>query len=258
MTVDESVPVRREYDLVIAKLFRKLIERYGDALRLPFTKADVEAAIVDLELAIKNVPDVIYTYRVGRAPLPDEILTHGHWAIEARGKGKYTFVRLARSPYVDIPADIEIISLLDATPQIVLKYQGSDEQAILARIRYNRLVDVFTSLTAYHIQSHFRTALQEMGQIEIDDLYIGVDTDGRGFILPVEAKGAHPAEQLGVIQITQMVRFAQERFPDLSVRPIGIKVMPDSSYVFVEFKPTLNPNDVVTRRYKRYALYREQ
>ncbi len=78
----------REYDLVVTGLFQRLIKRYGDISSLPFTKADVEREIADLGLAIKNVPDIVYTYRVGRAPLPDEVLAHGNWAIESRGKGR--------------------------------------------------------------------------------------------------------------------------------------------------------------------------
>lgn len=248
----------KEYDQVIIRVFERLHAGYEDADRLPFTKSGIERAVSELGLTIKNVPDIVYTYRAGRSPLPQAILAHGNWAIEGAGKGKYAFVKLARSPYVDIPTDVEITHILDATPQIVLKYQGTDEQGLLARIRYNRLIDTFTALTTYHIQGHFRTTVSDIGQVEIDDLYIGIDTDGHGFVLPVEAKSESPKDQLGVVQITQMVKFAKQYFPDLIVRPIGVKMMSDGSYMFLEFNASDDSNLVATKRYKRYTLYREK
>jgi hypothetical protein len=247
----------KEYDRVIIAVFEKLHKGNEGADSLHFTKEDVVQAIAELGLVINNVPDIPYTYRTGRSPLPDAILAHGQWAIDGAGKGKYYFVKLTRSPYIDIPDDIEITPILDATPLIVLRYQSSDEQALLARLRYNRLIDIFTSLTTYHLQGHFRTTVNNVGQVEIDDLFIGVDTDGQGYLLPLEAKSSGPKDQLGVVQITQMVKFAREHFPEMPVRPIGVKVLPDESYIFVEFTDTQDSNEVASRRYKRYRLVRE-
>ncbi len=245
----------KAYDRVIVHVFEQLRTQYGDADRLPFLKEQVEQAIADLGLVIRNPPDIPYTYRTGRSALPDAILRHGHWAIDSdEGKGGYVFVRLERSPYFDIPEDLEAIPVLDATPQIVLKYQESDEQALLARLRYNRLVDIFTSLTAYHLQSHFRTTVAG-GQVEIDDLYIGVNTEGQGFLIPIEAKTYR--ERLGVTQIAQMTGFAAEHYPELPVIPVGVKVMQDDSFLFVEFTSERDLNKIASRRYKRYRLYRE-
>lgn len=254
---DNSNLPLKDYDLVIVHVFEKLHTNDAKADRLSFTKEDVVQAIDELGLTINNVPDIPYTYRTGRSPLPKAILAHGQWAIDGAGKGRYFFVRLTRSPYIDIPQDIEIVPILDATPQIVLKYQSSDEQALLARLRYNRLIDIFTGLTAYHLQGHFRTTVADLGQVEIDDLYIGINTDGEGFLIPLEAKSTSPKDQLGVVQITQMVRFAKEHFPELPVRPIGVKILPDESFVFLEFTDVEDSNSVATRRYKRYQLVRD-
>ncbi|NJL35192.1 MAG: endonuclease [Chloroflexaceae bacterium] len=226
---------KKEYDQVIMRVFTQLQSAEPQADRLSFTKADIERAVSELGLNVRNVPDIAYTYRTGRSPLPAGILAYGNWAIDGAGKSKYIFVKLTRSPYVDIPTDIEIVRVLDATPQIVLKYQSRDEQALLARIRYNRLIDTFTGLTAYHLQGHFRTTVKNVGQVEIDDLYIGIDTDGNSFILPLEAKSAAPKDKLGVVQITSMVKFSRQYFPELAMRPIGVKVLGDDSYLFMEF-----------------------
>ena len=220
---------------------------------------DIEQAVVELGLRVsaKNIPDIVYTYRSGRSELPDAVLAFGRWAIEGRGKGLYAFRRLERSPYFDVPSDSVIIPIPDATPQIVLRYQNSDEQAVLARIRYNRLVDIFTGLTCYHLQSHFRTSITTIGQIEIDDLYIGINSVGEGFIIPIEAKVESAKDQLGVIQVTSMVQHALDNFPDLTVRPLGIKVMRDGSIMFLEFTAEFDPNKVATVMYKRYQLVRD-
>lgn len=249
----------RDYDQIILHLFRKLYQQNPNADRLEFTKDDIVRVINELGLIINNVPDVAYTYRTGRSSLPAEILALGNWAIDGTGKGRYVFTRLTRSPYIDIPTDLETTSILDSTPQIVLKYQNSlDEQEMLARVRYNRIVDIFTSLTTYHLQGHFRTTVSDVGQVEIDDLYIGIDTDGIAFLLPVEAKAASPKDQLGVVQITQMVKFGRQHFPELVVRPIGIKLLTDGSLIFIEMTDAINLNDVRSKRYKRYRLYRER
>lgn len=47
----------------------------------------------------------------------------------------------------------------NATPAIIAMYALSDEQALLAKVRYNRLVAVFTGVTCYSLQSHLRTAI---------------------------------------------------------------------------------------------------
>lgn len=209
----------KEYDLVIIELFRRLYKK--GMSKLPFSKNDIERIAADLKLSIRNLPDVTYTYRSGRSPLPPEILRHGHWAIDGAGKSRYVFVKMSRAPYFDLPEDMDRTPIPDATPQIVLDYQSTDEQAVLARVRYNRLVDTFTGLTAYELQGHFRTTIAGMGQVEIDDLYLGVNEDGEWAAMPIEAKGGE--ELLGVVQIRALTLFARSRFPKLRIRPLGIK-----------------------------------
>ena len=244
------------YDLVILSIFnekRALVSPQSDEVF--FTTQDVHRTIAEQSFEISNPPDIAYTYRTNRRDLPAAILSSGNWSIEAApGKGNYVFRRLDRSPYIDIPEDLATIRILDGTPGIVVKHQKSDEQALLARVRYNRLIDIFTGLAAFHLQGHFRTTV-DGSQVEIDDLYIGVDTDGEGYLLPVEAKSV--GERLGVSQITAMVKFAQERYSLLPVRPIGLVVMPDKSLMFLEFNTADDSNEVRTERYKRYLLVRE-
>jgi len=48
------------------------------------------------------------------------------------------------------------IKIPDATPEIVAAYALSDEQALLAKVRYNRLLDIFLGVAAYSLQNHLR------------------------------------------------------------------------------------------------------
>ena len=243
----------KDYDQVIIELFQRLYKK--GATQLPFFKSDIEHVAADLKLSIRNLPDITYTYRSGRSLLPPEILNHGHWAIDGAGKSKYVFVKMSRAPYFDLPEDMDRTTIPDATPQIILEYQSNDEQAMLARIRYNRLVDTFTGLTAYELQGHFRTTIAGMGQVEIDDLYLGVNEDGEWSAMPIEAKVGN--ELLGVVQIRALTLFAQSRFTKLHVRPLGIKSLSDGTLLFVEFNDRTGFDAVAPRRYKRYSLTRK-
>ena len=64
-----------------------------------------------------------------------------------------------------------------------------DEQPSSPIVRYNRLIDTFLGLTTYSLQNHLRTTVEGMGQIEIDELYIGLDKHGCHYVIPVQAKG---------------------------------------------------------------------
>ena len=117
------------------------------------------------------------------------------------------------------------------------------------------MVDTFVGLTAYQLQGHFRTTVQGLGQVEIDDLYLGVDEDGNWAAIPIEGKVGD--ERLGIIQIRALSLFAKDQFPGLRVRPLGIKLLNDRSLLFVEFNDQTDFDTIAARRYKRYELARE-
>jgi len=51
----------------------------------------------------------------------------------------------------------------DATPGVISMYALNDEQALLAKLRYNRLVDIFTQVACYPLQSHLHTSVPSSG-----------------------------------------------------------------------------------------------
>jgi len=241
------------YDQLLSEIFHR--HRGPTQDEFEFEREEMEEILRSWKKRVKNLGDIIYSYRSGRRLLPESITTTGDWLISGRGKGRYAFIRLKRSPYISIPTDLQIIDILDATPDIILKYRSHDEQGLLTRIAYNRLVDTFLKITTYRLQGHLRAFVSDHGQIEVDDLYLGVDKDGFQYAIPVEAKT--PEEPLGVVQIISQNAFAAERFADLRLRSIAIKAWHDDTFFFVEFNSAINPNQLEVIEYRRYRLVRE-
>lgn len=247
------MPVSTLYDRLILEVFR----RHGGESRseFEFTRDEMQGILSEWGETVRNLGDVPYTYRGGRRALPDEVSTTGNWVIEGRGRGVYAFRKLDRPAYVEFPADLQAIPILDATPDIILKYGGRDEQGLLARVRYNRLIDTFLSITAYHLQGHLRAFVANAGQVEIDDLYLGVDTEGTQYVVPVEAKTA--AEPLGVVQVVSLISFGRQNYPDLVLRPVVVKQWDDGSIFLAEFNDRTDSAEIAVVVYKRYRLVRE-
>lgn len=86
---------------------------------------------------------------------------------------------------------------------------------------------VFTGLSCYSLQSHLRTTVQGIGQVETDEVYIGLDKRGVHFILPVQAKGK--SDRIGQVQIEQDLALCAEKFPSLICRPIAAQFMAEQS-----------------------------
>jgi hypothetical protein len=122
----------------------------------------------------------------------------------------------------------------DATPGVVAKYSLSDEQALLAKVRYNRLVDIFTGVACYSLQNHLRTTVPSMGQVETDEIYIGVDKKGAHYVFPIQAKGGN--DKLHIVQIEQDVAVCANKFPSLICRPIGAQFMAEGVIALFEFE----------------------
>jgi len=240
---------------VIGLVFYKSYRR--GAREVPFTMDDVRKAIAQVArkrsgYKENNVADVRYQYTSGRTPLPQSIDKHGPWMIVGRGKARYAFTKLKESPIINIQNDLYTISLPDATPEIVLEYAGGDEQGVLAKLRYNRMLDIFLGITCYHLQNHLRTSVKAKGQVEIDDLYVGLNSDGKQFVVPIEAKSAK--DRLSKTQILQGIDFARDRYSGLILRPVGIQEMKDGSLVLIEFTPGSHPDKIKIAEIRRYKL----
>ncbi|GAH53914.1 unnamed protein product, partial [marine sediment metagenome] len=211
-----------EYDKIISFLFKKKYVTNENERELDFTKDEIVETAQQLNIVLRNPPDVVYTYRCRRA-LPADILSTGGWILVPKGKGRFSFCRTERSSFIEVQEGLAQIEILNAVPEIVEKYTSNDEQGLLSVIRYNRLIDIFTNIACFHLQSHIRTTIADEGQIEIDDLYAGIDDDGNEYILPVEAKSPDERDKLGWFQVANLVRYANQCFPKLKCRPIAAK-----------------------------------
>ena len=243
------------YSRIIEDVF---FEHYvsGDSV-VPFVRDDIVRSAGRLDIPLpKNLGDVVYSFR-HRNPLPDSIIREARagqsWVIVGRGQAKYAF---QLKPISKIQPDpmLAVTKVPDATPGIVARYALTDEQALLAKLRYNRLVDIFTGVTCYSIQNHLRTTVRSIGQIETDEIYVGLDKRGAHFVLPVQAKGK--ADQIGVVQIEQDLALCQEKFPELIARPIAAQFLEDESIALFEFGK--DPDDGVVKLAERhYRLVQE-
>ena len=146
---------------------------------------------------------------------------------------RYRFVLVPDKPLVP-NANLAVTKVPDCTPGIVAKYAFNDEQALLARVRYNRLVDIFSGVVCYSLQNHLRTTVPEMGQVETDELYVGVDKKGIHYVFPVQAKGG--TDKLSIVQIEQDFAVCARKFPTLLCRPVAAQFMPVGVIALFEFE----------------------
>ncbi|MDW8299621.1 MAG: endonuclease [Anaerolineae bacterium] len=195
--------------------------------------------------------DVLYSFRY-RAALPSSIRetapTGKMWVIRSEGRATYAFVLISEVSIVP-DSSLSEIKLPDATPSLVAKYSGNDEQALLAKLRYNRLIDIFTGVTCYSLQSHLRTSVPSIGQVETDELYVGVDQHGVHYIFPVQVK--RRSEQIGVVQIEQDYALCKHYFSDLICRPIAAQLIGENTIALFELQVSEEAVSIVSEKHYR-------
>lgn len=239
------------YKALVNKIF---FDRYTKGVKeVAFERKDLEEAAKKLSIDLpKNLGDVIYSIRY-RTPMPEEILVtqpkEMQWIVEGTGRALYAF-KLVQINRIVPNTTLVKVKIPDATPEIIGAYALSDEQALLAKVRYNRLIDIFLGIAAYSLQNHLRTTVKGIGQIEIDEIYVGVDKQGRQYIFPVQAKGGN--DQLSVVQTKQDMRCCLQKFPDLICRSISTQFMSDESIAMFEL--TLEGDQVKLVEERHYEL----
>lgn len=223
------------YSAIIERIFQSKFKKGMN--ELDFDRE--ELLVVAKQLGLKepkNLGDLIYTFRY-RAALPEVIKKHAGegktWIIRPAGRGKYRFVLVPDKPIAPNES-LAVTKVPDATPGVVSKYALSDEQALLAKLRYNRLVDVFTGVVCYSLQNHLRTSVPNMGQAETDEIYVGLDKKGAHYVFPVQAKGG--SDKLNIVQIEQDLAVCAHKFPSLICRPIGAQFMQAGVIALFEFE----------------------
>ncbi len=191
MTPQRGKQRKNRYSALIEQIFAN---HYSEGIQeFVFDRSELNEVAHHLEIPLpKNLGDIVYSFRY-RAELPESVMKRlpegWTWLIWPAGPSRYKFIATDRDVVIKPNPAIPLIKIADSTPGVISKYSLTDEQALLAKLGYCRLLDVFTGITCYRLQSHLRTQVADMGQVETDDVYIGVDKRGANFVLPVQAKG---------------------------------------------------------------------
>jgi len=239
------------YSAIIGTIFKNHYK--PGKTQFDFSRDEFVEIAKSLGIALpKNPGDTIYSFRF-RTALPPEIVSTAskgrEWGIELAGKGQYRF-KLGKFVRVVPRPDLIAIKIPDATPEIITAYALTHEQSLLAKVRYNRLIDIFLGIASYSLQNHLQTFVRDMGQIEIDEVYVGVNRNGQQFVVPVQAKGGN--DQLGVTQTRQDIACCVQKFPRLTCRPVSAQFMTKDTIALFEL--ALQGEDVKIVDEKHYKL----
>jgi hypothetical protein len=225
------------YTQLIEHIFHSHYTPGADRVRFSRSELITVANELNVKLPL-NLGDVTYTFRY-RANLPESIRTlvpEGMiWVIKSVGRSLYEFT-LVKDFHIAVNDMLIETKVPDATPGIVSLYALGDEQALLTKIRYNRLIDIFTGVTCYSLQNHLRTTVPQVGQVETDELYVGIDKRGVHYVLPVQAKSKK--ERLGAVQIEQDISLCASKYHGLICRPIGAQLIEEYFIALFEFEMT--------------------
>lgn len=223
------------YSQLVEKIF---FDNYKKgSKRVEFIRSDIEEAAKKLKIALpKNLGDVIYSFRF-RTMLPAKIVQLAgkdeEWLIKLAGRSTYCF-SLEQKLEIIPNRNLAHSKILNSTPGVIFKYSLSDEQALLAILRYNRLLDIFLGITCYSLQNHLRTTVPDLGQVETDEIYIGLDKRGAHYVIPVQAKGGN--DKQGKVQIEQDIELCKSKFPNLICIPVAAQFMQDGKIALFSFE----------------------
>lgn len=223
------------YKLLIEKVFFNNYKKGSP--KVEFLRSEIEKVATRYKISLpKNIGDIIYSFRF-RNTLPDRIKALApkdkEWLIKLSGRGKYYFS--LESVLKVIPNEnLVFTKILDSTLGIINKYSLTDEQALLAILRYNRLIDTFLGITCYSLQNHLRTTVPTLGQVETDEIYIGLDKLGAHYVVPVQAKGGN--DKQGIVQIEQDILMCEHKFKSLKCIPVAAQFMSDGKIALFSFE----------------------
>lgn len=225
------------------------------ANEVTFEREDIVRVAKKLRIKLpKNLGDLIYSFRY-RTPLPEaarEKAPEGRkWVILPAGTARYRFV-LKTLATITPNTMLAETKVPDSTPGVIAIYALNDEQALLAKLRYNRLIDVFSGVTCYSLQSHLRTTVPKLGQVETDEIYIGLDRRGAHYVFPVQAKGGN--DLLSTVQIEQDFALCAAKFPSLICRPIAAQFMADDLIALFEFEQSQDEMMIASEKHYRLVL----
>jgi hypothetical protein len=90
----------------------------------------------------------------------------------------------------------------------------------------------------------------KIGQVETDELYLGLDNRGVHYIIPMQAKGGN--DKLIIVQIEQDIALCATKFPALVCQAIGAQFAGNGLIALFAFEET--PDGVRIGREAHYRL----
>lgn len=240
------------YQRILAWVFERHYQEGDRSVEWVRDELDQGADALGLK-RVKNLGDLIYSFRY-RYDLPAVILNAApegmEWVIRGAGAAKYRLDLIPAQVRIRPNPALTVTKLPDATPEIIAASALGDEQALLALVRYNRLIDVFLGVASYSLQNHLRTTAKGIGQVEIDEIYVALDRHGRQFILPVQAKSG--SDEIGITQTEQDLAACSEKWPNMICRPISVQFGEDGRIALFEL--AVQDDQVRVRREVQYKL----
>ena len=207
----------KRYGQIIERIF---LAHYEEGTReISFEREDLIFAAEELQIKLpKNLGDVIYSFRY-RAALPEAIqqcASDGEaWIIRPAGRSRYRFVIVPDRPIVPTSM-LNETKIPDATPGIIARYASG------------------------------------IGQVETDEIYIGLDRRGVHYVFPVQAKGGK--DKINIVQIEQDAALCRHKFPSLVCRPIAAQFMRDDLIVLFDFEEDANGLSLSSEKHYRLVL----
>lgn len=254
VNVPPDVPNLSGYESLIVDAFFARYEQGSSSVE--FSRNDIRN---HAKFSAKNIGDVIYSYRY-RKPMPKEIANCAPpgkgWIIKGTGDAKYKFVAVKNTAFLPNP-NIVPLNIPDLTPEEILNRNGpKDEQVILASIRANRLLDLFLGVRLIHLQSHHRTNVKDIGQIEIDDVYLGIDGLAKNIVVTVQAK--RDRDIISPVQIAQDIAVCNEKNDGRTCRPTAVHYDSQTGVLAVmEFQQSFD-DEIILVNEKHYILKKER
>ena len=94
-----------------------------------------------------------------------------------------------------------------------------------------------------------------MGQVETDEIYIGVDKKGAHYVFPIQAKGGK--DKLSIVQIEQDFAVCANKFPLVVCRPIAAQFMEEGIIALFEFESGQNGITIASERHYKLVPAKE-
>ena len=211
------------YAQIIERIF---LDRYKKGMReVSFEREDLVRVAKSLRIKLpKNLGDLVYTFGY-RGALPDTIrekrdaMNTGSFDLPDGG----TRSCLRRNHPLCRTEPLAEIKVPDSTPGLIETYALNDEQALLAKLRYNRLIDVFRESLAIPFKATYAPRLPGLVRSRPTRSTSVSICRGVHYVFPVQAKGGH--DVLNVVQIEQDFAVCAAKFPALVCRPIAAQFM---------------------------------